>query len=59
MIKDLTKNSWVLILFIISIGISDLMDPKINWIPLLIHLLIIVFYFYVFKLHKRKTNQKS
>ncbi len=54
MIKDLTKNSWVLILFIISTGISDIMNPEINWIPLFINLLIIIFYFYVFKLHKEK-----
>jgi hypothetical protein len=51
--KNLYRNSWTLTSLLISLGLSQIMNPKISWIPLALNLLIIILYFYVFKFHKR------
>ncbi|MBB4805014.1 hypothetical protein HNP38_000286 [Chryseobacterium defluvii] len=54
--KKIWNKWWTAILFFIAIGISQIMDPAINWIPLAINLLIVVLYFYVFKFHKKQQH---
>ena len=53
--KNISRNYWSIALFLIAIIISQFMDSKYSWVPLSVYLLVVILYFYVFKLqYKRK-----